>query len=493
MPFARDFPYHAAMKIKPLLAALLLVSATLHAEGLPDLGDSGQADLSPAMERSIGETAMKEIRWHEPAYLDDPEVSDYLNHLGMRLASAVPDVRQDFEFFVLKDPTLNAFAMPGGYIGVHTTLILATQSESELAGVLSHEISHVTQHHIARMVGKQSQASMLSLASLLVGVLAARNSPQAAQAAIVGGTALGAQTQLNYSRDFEREADRMGFQILETAGFDVSGMANFFERLQKASRVYENNAPGYLRSHPLTTERIADMENRAQSRPYRQVPDSLDYQLVRAKLKVMSMTPADAVLEFQSQIKDQKFMSLAAAHYGLARAYLVSNNAAAAEKEWAVLRQMKLGSPMLDALAADIAKAQGNKTLALQLFREGHVRYPRAHRLTYGYVDALLAAGNAAEAVKVVDLELVNAPKDPALYDMQAKANAALGRRVRQHRALSELYALQGRLMDAIEQLRIAQKAGDGDFYDLSAVDARLRQLMAKEREEKKDGKGEKR
>lgn len=479
------------MKIKPLLAALLLASGTLHADGLPELGDSGQSDLSPAMERTIGETAMKEIRWHEPAYLNDAEVSDYLSHLGMRLAAAVPDVRQDFEFFALKDPTLNAFAMPGGYIGVHTTLILATQSESELAGVLSHEISHVTQHHIARMVGKQSQSAMLSLATLLVGILAARNSPQAAQAAIVGGTAMSAQTQLNYSRDFEREADRLGFQILESAGFDVSGMANFFERLQKASRVYENNAPGYLRSHPLTTERIADMENRAQSRPYRQVPDSVDYQLVRAKLKVMSMTPADAVLEFQTQVREHKFMSALAARYGLARAYLAGNNPAAADKELAALRQQKAASPMVESLAAEIAQAQDNKALSLQLFKDGHSRYPRAHRLTYGYVDALLAAGSATEALKVVEAELVSAPKDPALYEMQAKANAALGRRVRQHRALAELYALQGRQLDAIEQLRIAQKAGDGDFYDLSAVDARLRQLMAKEREEKKDGKKE--
>ncbi len=245
---------------------MVLLAPPALAEGLPDLGESSAADLSPQMERRIGESIVRDIRLHEAAYVDDAEIQGYLNDLGGRLAANAPGHRQDFEFFAVKDPTLNAFALPGGYIGVHTGLLLAAQSESELAGVLSHEIAHVEQRHIARMVGKQGQANLTSLAALVVAILAAGSNAQVAQAALATGTAVNMQTQLNYTREFEREADRIGMQILESSGYEVQGMASFFVRLQQFGRLYENNAPAYLRTHPLTTERIADMENRAAAR-----------------------------------------------------------------------------------------------------------------------------------------------------------------------------------------------------------------------------------
>ena len=271
------------MRISSLLALFLLLLPPAQAEGLPDLGDAGQVALSPQMERRIGESIIRDIRLRDPAYVDDPELIEYLNALGNRLVADSQDVRQEFEFFLIKDSTLNAFAMPGGYIGVHTGLIVAAQSESELAAVLAHEIAHVTQHHLARMVTKDGQLSVAMVAALALAILSRNTQLGSAAAAI--GQASAITAQIGFTRDFEREADRLGFLTLEKSKFDVRAMPDFFLRLQKSGRMYENNAPAYLRTHPVTTERIADAQNRIQGLAYKQTPDSLDFQLVRAKLR----------------------------------------------------------------------------------------------------------------------------------------------------------------------------------------------------------------
>ncbi len=474
------------MHWKELLIAALLLAPPALAEGLPDLGESSAADLSPQMERRIGESIVRDIRQHDAAYVDDAEIQGYLNDLGGRLAANAPGARQDFEFFAVKDPTLNAFALPGGYIGVHTGLLLAAQSESELAAVLSHEIAHVEQRHIARMVGKQGQANLTSLAALVVAILAAGSNAQVAQAALATGTAINVQTQLNYTREFEREADRIGMQILESSGYEVQGMASFFVRLQQFGRLYENNAPAYLRTHPLTTERIADMENRAAARSQRQVPDSLGFQLVRAKLRSEQGMPADAITDFEAQLRDKKYASEVAARYGLARAQLRAKNYAAAEREVAALRRLNAGSPMIETLAADVQSGSGDAAAALKTYRDARARFPQDRALIYGAIDAQLLAGRADEARQAAAAELRTFPADARLWSLQAKAYAALGKRLLQHRSQAEVYALQGQLRAAVEQLQIAQKAGDGDFYEQSAVDARLRELQRRQLEEDK-------
>jgi len=344
------------------LAFLAILASGAFAEGLPELGEASRSDLPPHMERRIGESIVRDIRLREPAYIDDVEIAAYLNSLGARLTAAMPEAGQSFEFFALRDATLNAFALPGGYIGVHSGLILAAQSESELAGVLSHEIAHVTQKHLARLMGKQNQAQVTQWLALAVAILAARSNSDASQAAIVAGTAAGVQTMLNYTRDFEREADRIGIQTLERAGFDVRGMASFFERMQKFGRLYENNAPGYLRTHPLTVERISDMENRILQAQYRQVADSTEFQLVRAKLRSGQGDPRDAVTDFETQLRERKYLSEASARYGLALAQMRARNYPAAERELAELRRLKASSPMIDTLATDVRKRRATWT-----------------------------------------------------------------------------------------------------------------------------------
>lgn len=475
------------------LAALVLAGVVavqpLAADNLPDLGEAASSDLSPATEKKIGQQIMHEIRWRDPSYLDDADVEAYLNQIGGRLAAASSDPGIGFYFFGVNDSSINAFAMPGGYIGVNSGLLLAAQSESELAGVLAHEISHVTQRHIARQVMREKQLSVGTMLAMVVGLLAARSNANIASAAVIGSQAGAVSAQLGFSRDFEREADRSGFDILKKAGFEVRGMSIFFDRLQRASRVYENNAPVYLRTHPVTGERISDMQNREQSVSYKQVADSLEFHLVRAKLRAKQGTPAEAVKALQMLVGDKKFASQAAAHYGLAVALARNRDWSGAEQEILAARKQKTPSPLLDHLHADIRIAQGDADGGLALYREAMVRYPLNQALIYGYGEALTGQRRFADALQFAETQLQLYPEDVRLHKLRAESYAGLGKRAQQHRALGEVYALQGQTPAAVEQLQLAQKAGDANFYEMSVIDARLRELKQKQLEEMKEKK----
>ncbi|MCU0805875.1 MAG: M48 family metalloprotease [Burkholderiales bacterium] len=473
-------------KLTALALACVLAATPVAGQPLPELGDSSATALSPQMERRIGEMAITELR-RDASYLDDPEVNSYLNAIGQRLAAAGPDPRQNFIFFALRDPTVNAFAIPGGVIGVHTGLITTAQTESELASVLGHEIAHVTQRHMARQVAAQQQLQPLMLLALAVGILAARSNPGMTQAAIVGSQAAQVQAFLNYSRDFEREADRIGFQTLQAAGFDVSGMPSFFERLQKSTRLYENNAPAYLRTHPLTSERIADMQGRSANEPYRQTPDSIEFRLVRAKLLAEAGTPQQAVTTFEGVVKERRFADEVAARYGYARALLRAKSYAQADAEMTALRKTGAHHPMIENLAASIKRESGDPEAARVLLEAAMKEFPANLALGYNYVETLQALGRYPEALDAADRLAKAYPLEPRVHELMAKTYGALGRRTAQHRALAEFYLLQGSLPAAIEQLQLARNAGDADFYTLSAVDARLRDLRGRQAEEKKE------
>lgn len=452
---------------------------------LPELGDASAATLSPQIERRIGEEAMRVIRT-DPSYADDAEVDEYLNRLGALLASSGTGARQDFEFFLLKDSTINAFALPGGFVGVHSGLILASQTESELASVLAHEISHVTQRHIARMFGKQSQLSTISLAGIILGILSARSNSQVGQAALVASQAGAIQAQLNYTRDYEREADRAGFDRLQQAGFDTGGMVSFFERLQKANRIYENNAPAYLQTHPLTGERISDIQNRVQGAPYRQYVDTADFQIVRAKMRAEQGTPREAVMYFEGQLRDRRFSNESGARYGLISALIRSREFSRAGIEMGSLRLTAAGQPLVDMLDIKLRTASGDARGALTVARDALRRYGNYRPLHYALIRTLQVLGMHHEALVQLGGLIKVFARDAKLYRMQAESYAAIGKGLLQHQSQAEYYFLQGALPAAIEQLQLAQKAGDGDFYQLSAVDARLREIRARSTEEMK-------
>lgn len=453
---------------------------------LPDLGDSAQAELTPQMERRIGERIMQEIR-RDPDYVDDPEVRDYVQSVGYRLVAASGEKGQEFEFFVVRDRTVNAFAMPGGFIGIHTGLLLAAQTESEFASVMGHEVAHVLQRHAARQMESQSRVSKMSLIAMALAILAGRSNPQVAQAAIVAGQAAPAAVYLNYSRDFEREADRLGYQLLEAAGYDPAGMPGFFERLQKATRMYENNAPTYLRTHPLNTERIADMQNRAAGAPYRQRPDSAEFQLVRAKLRAADGSPQEAVAYFRTALAEKRYASETAARYGYAAAAARAKDWKTAEAEIAAARKLSSPHPMLEHLAARIRADAGDLAGAEKILAAARASFPDSLAIRLAYADVLQRLGRNKEAVALLEDLAKGGARDPRLYQLIAKSYAALGQRTAQHRAMAESYLLLGSLPAAIEQLQFAQAAADTDFYTLSAIDARLRELKAQQTQAMKE------
>jgi predicted Zn-dependent protease len=461
--------------------------------GLPDLGDISQVTLSPAQERKLGETIMRQAR-AQGGVMQDPEVNDYLNELGNRLVGAAPDGRQDFEFFAVADNSINAFALPGGFVGVNTGLILLAQNESELASVLAHEISHVTQRHMARMLATQQNSLLMTLAGLAVAILASRvggsSSGDAISAALAASQALAIQNQLNFTRENEYEADRIGFQRLVVAGYDPRAMATLMERLQRSSRFAESGAPSYLRTHPITYERIAEAQARADRFAYRQVQDSLDFHLVRALLRSYQGDARDAVAFFDDALRERKYNNEIAAQYGLVASLLRARDTKRALAELGKLEKLAPPHPMIDAIAGHVLMESGNLDAAIKRFASALSRYPNKMQLVYDYPEALLRAGRPAEAAKFVERELERFPRDGQLHRIASQAYVALNMQLKQHQHLGEYYAWQGNLRGAISQLELALRANDSNFYDASVVDTRLRALRQELSEQQKEAFG---
>jgi predicted Zn-dependent protease len=465
------------LSVYTLIAAVLPVIVLAAPLELPDLGDASQAFLSPQAERAMGEKAMGELR-ASGAYLNDPEVNAYLDSLGYRLVSADPSIESHFRFFAVNDPTINAFALPGGYIGVNTGLIVATQSEGELASVLAHEISHVTQHHIARTMAAQSHSQLATIATVAASVLAAKSgNAQVLPAAMAGMTAAQMQGQINFTRENELEADRIGFQLLVRAGFDPRSMAEFFQRMEKLTRTSETNMPAFLQSHPLTPERIAEAEDRAYGKPYRQVADSLDYQLVRALLRSYEGTPENAIAEAASELKDGRFSNRTAAIYGYAASLLRGRQYQKAFTEIDTLDQEGVNHPMIEALAGQILLQAGQLKKARRRYESALAIYPDHMQLVYDYPRVLMRAKQYQLAADFAESQLEKHHADATLNQLAAEANAALGKVTKLHFYQGEYYAALGNLRGASEQYALAVRANDGSFQDLSVAESRLHQL----------------
>ncbi|MFA6204029.1 MAG: M48 family metalloprotease [Gallionella sp.] len=450
------------------------------ADGLPELGDISQTVLNPIQERQIGQQSMMQIRASKQ-YLNDAEISDYLNQLGYKLVQFSSEPSLAFEFFALNDYSVNAFAMPGGFIGVNAGLLLTTQSESELASVLGHEIAHVTQHHLARMVAAQQGDSLASMAAIAVAILAARNNSQASQAAIAGMQARAVQKQLDFTRIHEQEADRVGFEILQKADFNTHAMPEFLERLQRANRLLEGNAPNYLRTHPVTSDRIADIENRVNKQPYRLMPDSLDFHLVRTKLIGAQKTQADALTYFEDALTTHKRGNLIAQRYGLISALLRAGETERASEELTTLQAQVKKTPaaqnnaMLETLTGQVKRATKSPD-TLNFYHMAAQRFPQHRALIYDYAELLLQSEQPEIAAKLLIEQIARHPSDTTLYNLQARSYHQMNLPFEQHQALAYSYAWQGNIMGAIEQLELAKQVG-GSFYQLSTIETDLREL----------------
>jgi predicted Zn-dependent protease len=441
---------------------------------------------------------MREVRT-DPVFVDDPEVADYISSLGERLLGASDSPRRDIDFFGVRDDTINAFALVGGHIGVHTGLVLLTQNESELAGVMSHEIAHILQRHQARLISGASRMQWTSLAAMALAILAARGSgsqgSQVTEAAVATASALNIQNQIDYTREHEREADRVGVTILDRAGFDPRAMVTFFERMLRANRLNEfKGAPAYLRTHPLTTERIAEMQDRVDHLPNKMVPDSLDYRLVRAKLRAASGSPLEAVTFFRNALADQTVVRPREDVYGLAIAQRRARDFEGALKTLAPLREPvtqpppgvlgpyrepRPSHPAFELLAGQVLQDMKRDDEALATFRAAMLASPRYRALTYAYLELLLQKGRNTEVLADLDERLRGVQDDAKLYEFQARALEGTNRRVAQYRAQAEAQYRRGNLAGAVAQLEMAVKVKGSDFYDQSIAESRLRELRA--------------
>ncbi|WP_436404753.1 M48 family metalloprotease [Achromobacter ruhlandii] len=473
--------------------ALPALPATAWAQpvGLPSMGAASAADLSPALERSLGEAIMSQGR-RDPTYVDDPELSQYLTTMGRKLAAFSPGAVPDVEMFGVRDPEINAFAMPGGFIGVNTGLIVSSGSESELAAVLAHEIGHVVQRHIARGMTQQNQNSMVMLASLAGVALAALagGGGNLAMGVAAFGQAAAINRQLGFSRDAEREADRAGFTMLTKAGYDAQGMAQMFSRLMNASRLNEGAGGGsWASTHPLSIERMSDVQNRVRSLPVSRHVDSDDFWYIRAKMRVVQGRDAVSLRTAGQQLQDEaqalSGVRRSAAYYGLALQAFQRNSLDEADRQLAQAQADGRDSPQMAKLAVDIALARKDNRRAQDLAQAATRRWPEQRALGIAYATALQANGRHAEAQDYLRAKIKQWGADePSLYQMLAQSEERTGKPVQARRDLARYYVMTGAFAAAESQLQQARGMST-DFYEQSQIDVQIKEVKDKLAEER--------
>jgi predicted Zn-dependent protease len=445
---------------------------------LPSIGDSAGAVISPGQEQQLGAAFMRQLR-SSGIILEDLEITSYLASLGQRLTVNSEDPARRFTFFVVNEPSINAFAGPGGYIGIHTGLILASESESELAGVLAHEIAHVTQRHLARAYEASERLSLPTMAAMLAAILVASQHSEAGQAAMAAVTAGGLQYQINFTRANEKEADRVGIQTLAQAGLDPFGMPRFFERLQKNSRLYGSRPPEFLSTHPVTTDRIAEATSRAERQAAGKHADSLDFQLVRARLRVNSYDNPKQVLDDFRRYLDKGDGSEPDKRYEYALLLSKTGNTADAQQ---ILSSLHRGDPDRAAYRlalADSYHRAGKYRQALDIYRDSLELYPGDILFVVPYTRTLLDTGDADAAYETLNSITIEEYNNPQIYKLLAQAAGATGRDVQTHAAMSYHYHLNGYTREAIEQLELAARVPDISSYESERIQARTKELQA--------------
>jgi predicted Zn-dependent protease len=468
---------------KWLYLLLAFLPVLLNAENirLPDMGDSAGAILSPEQEHRIGTEFLRRIRLNFQL-VEDPEINEYIRNLGNRLAANSDNPTQNFTFFVIDDTRINAFAAPGGFIGVNAGLITASDSESELASVIAHEIAHITQRHMARAFEAQSNLNLPALAGVIAAIIIGSQNSELGRATLSASQAAAVQAQLDFTRSNENEADHIGMQALAGADFDPRAMTAFFERLQQASRYY-SQPPEFLSTHPVTVARIANSRARAERYPYRQYTDSLEYHLIREKLRFASGKPPNAA-HYEKILASRQYHNETAIRYGYALALGRAGRLGQAENEInSLLKRHPEQSNFLLARARFMLEA-GKTQAALQAFQQALKVYPQDPGLTVSYAQALLQLNRAGEARQLLHQHIRERSPDASLYKLMAVAEGEAGYPIEAHQSLAEHHYLNGQTRAAIRQLDIALGLKSDNFFELSKVQARRDQLRLLDHEE---------
>jgi predicted Zn-dependent protease len=441
----------------PMPSTRVLTGPTAGSD-LPDMGSPAETSLSRSDEFRLGAMVAKELR-DQNVLIEDPEVSEYINDIGKRLASQSEMGGEYFHYFVIRDTTINAFAVTGGYVFFNAGLVLATENESELAGVMAHETAHITQHHIARMLADQSRQSLTTAAAMIGAILlgALAGGGQATEGAIVAAQGLAVQHQINFTRDNEWEADRVGIGYLAAAGFDPSGMGDMFENMARHQGLAATYIPAMLVDHPLDSERIAEQRARAAQFPARSGHDSQSYELIHERVRVLTAT-GDTDLAQQYAQKIAHGGDNMGNQYGRALA-LMGGNHAAAEEAVRILSRLVQQHEGLTVLYAALGQAQaraGHVNEALATFKRAASLFPRNVPVTVRYAETLMTAGRAGEAHTML-LDLFNiVPPTPDQIRLTALAASAAADPGDAYYYMGEYQLSNGDLQLAVQQYQLA-------------------------------------
>ena len=460
--------------------APLVPAQGLHAAELPDMGSPAQAIISLEDEYRIGRMIVRGLR-DSDQILDDPEVAEYIESLGQRLSSQAQEGRQRFGFFVVKDNGINAFALPGGFVGINSGLLLETHSEGELASVLSHEIAHVTQRHIARSVAEQSRTGLVSTAAMLAAILlgAAAGGGDMAMAGMAAAQSIAIQNQITFTRENEIEADRVGISFLAESGFDPHAMPAFFETIGRRAGVSEGMVPEMLRTHPVSTARISESRSRAQQYegPYK--PDSLSYSLTRERLRVLSTPAGKNALDYYTAVVTNEADASPAQRYGMGLSLLAAGRAEAAVPIFtALLNGDQTVIQYHTALGQALAQA-GNEKAALSTLDAARSLFPRNVPVTVRYAEALMLQGDAKRAHQVLLDLFNNVPPTPEQARLIARAANSAGDVADSYYYMAEYHLMSGDLPLAINQLKMALDVPELTPVQRSRFQARMEEIQA--------------
>ncbi|MEW5756533.1 MAG: M48 family metalloprotease [Pseudomonadota bacterium] len=453
---------------------------------LPDIGSSSDTVLSIQEERRLGEMFMRNVQ-RSAEIVDDPEVELYIQGLGQRLVSYLPSIPYDFHFFVIDAAEINAFAVPGGYVGINSGLILAAETENELASVVAHEIAHVSQRHISRSFEKNQRVSLTTMASIIAAILLSGQGGDASLAALSTGMATGYQAQLNFTRAHEKEADRVGIQLMAESGYDPRGMPQFFEKLQQQSRYSTTGLPEILMTHPVTVSRISDSTNRAEQYPKRGNVDHISFQLIKQKFKVNSAKNIRQTLKEYADLTQKNPSSPQLYGYALALTQALEFSQAEAILQKLIEREGERSEFLLALAACQAEQAGDAKKAAAKTYETALKIYPNHKAVVMAYGDYLLKSGHEPKARSLLEDYMRQTAPTANVYELRARIEDRLGNQAESHAAMAEAYFLTGMTGNAIEQLEFALKKLGENPFRRPGLEKRLEELKQIALQDKKE------
>jgi predicted Zn-dependent protease len=458
------------------LLGTMSVSAVNKKNVLPEIGVVASSTISLDKEVLIGDALMRQLRAQAPI-INDPLLDEYIQDIGNRLVAQADNVKFPYKFFIINSPDINAFAFFGGHIGIHTGLIYNARNESELASVLAHEVSHVTQRHIARSIEAREKSSPLQIASMLGSILLAAVNPEAGIAALSVTNAASAQSSINYTRQNEKEADRVGISILANAGFDPNGASSFFSILAEKNRL-KSTPLAFLLTHPLPESRVADARSRAASFRPRNIPPSINFHLAKTRILARYYANPKRNIEYFSDIiQKQSYVFKHAAEYGLALSYLANE-------------QFELALGLIDGLLqqdpnnlfyldtyTDIAIEMDQHHKAIDRLSAQIVHAPYNRVLTLNLANVLIKSEIFEKAITLLKDYLLINPNNLLAHQLLSDAYESSEQKLEMHQIKAEVYALVAAYPRAIDELHTAYNFANERNIEQKRIRARIEQF----------------